>query len=275
VKRAILWCGQVEPNKRPRTFADKKPSKKEIKSVHDGPEMLWPYDDFSLQANGLELSFQAACKLGVRESEIYACVVQADLCPQGLQTEVRRATRDALERLLHDIVASGGRNDAILFIAVNHGSLQGLTTAEDVADPMRDDGDTILTPTQLDAIFHVIDGPQVLVIVTCHAGVFSSLGHENRCVVAACAAHERYLVPRCDNLCSPFLDELFGAWCGCSLDASVPGATLPLQEAFVRAKDRMSRVPGLSIPQIEGKATWPSSELERIGNWGKSTRRSD
>lgn len=263
MKRAILWCGQVEHDKRPHVHENDGPqSKKEKKLAENAPEALFPCDDFSLQANGLELAFQAACKLGVCESEIYACLVNADLRPQGLETEVRKATRNELERLLHELAERGESNDALLFIAVNHGSSSGLTTAEDVTDPMRDDEDTILTPSLLESYLQVIDGPQVLVIVTCHAGAFLGLGGENRCVLAACAADEQYLVPRCDNSRSPFLDELFGAWCECSQDDGVPRTTLPLEQAFLSAKGRMAKVQGLKTPHMAGKTIWPSSDAD-------------
>ncbi|HRI63702.1 MAG TPA: hypothetical protein PK156_05675 [Polyangium sp.] len=261
MKRAILWCGQIEHDKRLQTGGNNEPqSKKEKRLVESTPETRFPYDDISLQVNGLELAFQAACKLGVHESEIYACLVQPDLRPQGLQTNVRGATRDELERLLHEFANKS--TEALLFVAVNHGSSNGLTTAEDVTDPMRDDQDTILTPLLLEKYLQVIDGPQVLVISTCHAGAFLGLGHENRCVLAACAANERYIFPRSDNLFSPFLDELFGAWCECALHDGVPRTTLPLYDAFEKARERMSQVDGLMIPLIAGKTNWPPSNVE-------------
>ena len=233
MKRAILWCGQVLGSGGLGPLADTmRLSQKERRIADNEPDALFPHNDFTLQANGLELAFQAARQLGVEDSEIYACLVQEDLRPPGLQTEVRKATPSDLEKLLCEIRDCGEPDDALLFVAVNHGSSAGLTTAEDVSDPMRDDSETILTPTQLDIFLKIITGPQVLVIVTCYAGAFLALGNENRCVLAACGATERYLAPRCDGPRSPFLDELFGAWCGCAHDDGVPRATLPLEKAF-------------------------------------------
>lgn len=260
MKRAILWCGQVERGPIVRSMPDAvRQSQKERRIADNRSESLFAHNDFTLQANGLELAFQAACHLGIEESEIYACLVQEDLCPQGLQTAVRRATPSDLEKLLFEIGECSGHGDALLFVAVNHGSSRGLTTAEDVSDPMREDAETILTPEQLDYLLQPMTGPQVLVIVTCFAGAFLVLGNENRCVLTACAANERYFVPRCDNLRSPFLEELFGAWCAHSHDDAIPRVNLPLDKAFERAKERMSLVQGLSVPCAAGVATWPAS----------------
>lgn len=258
MKRAILWCGQVLSGGGFGPSANTmRPSQKEKRIADGEPEALFAHNDFTLQANGLELAFQAARQLGIDDSEIYACLVREDLRPRGLQTEVRKATPSDLENLLCEIRDCGEPEDALLFVAVNHGSSAGLTTAEDVSDPMRDDVETILTPTQLDIFLQAITGPQVLVIVTCYAGAFLGLGNENRCVLAACGATERYLAPRCDGPRSPFLDELFGAWCGCAHDDGVPRVTLPLEKAFERAKERMSSVQGLSVPCVAGVAAWP------------------
>ncbi len=263
MKRAILWCGQVEKGRIPQPdYNDKRLTNKEKLLVSNSPETLFPVDDFSLQANGLELAYQAARGLGVAEAEIYACLVQADLQPQNLKTEIRRATRDELERLIREISERSDATDTLLFIAVNHGSSDGLATAEDVTDPMREDVDTILTPERLQASLDILDGPQVLVLATCHAGVFLTLGRDNRRVLAACGADERYFVPRSDNICSPFLDELFGAWCGYAQNDAVPRAKLALDDAFARAKERMSIVGGLSIPQSQGTVIWPAHESE-------------
>jgi len=271
VNRAILWCGQVEKGQR---LSEKRPTDKEKRRAEVDPGVLYPYDDFSLQANGLELAFQAARNLGVSEREIHACLVHDDLQPRNLQTSVRRATREDLERLIYKIAAQSEPADALLFIAVNHGSLEGLTTSEDVMDPMREEADTILRPEHLEACLAPFEGPQVLVIATCHAGVFLALGGENRRVLAACAAEERYLSPRCDNLTSPFLDELFGAWCGCASSDEVPKAQLPLEDAFTRAKERMAAVDGLKVPHSAGCAVWPGAEAGEAGK-RKGTRRSN
>lgn len=263
--RAILWCGQVERGRTTYPLADAgRQSRKEKRIADNQSDALFAHNDFTLQANGLELAFQAASHLGIDESEIYACLVQEDLRPQGLQTQVRNATPSDLEKLLFEIRECSEPGDALLFVAVNHGSSRGLTTAEDVSDPMREDADTILTPEQLETLLQPMTGPQVLVIVTCYAGAFLGLGNENRCVLAACGANERYLVPRCDNPRSPFLEELFGAWCGYAHDDAIPRATLPMKEAFERAKERMSSIQGVSIPCAAGVATWPAPSIDSM-----------
>jgi len=105
VKRAILWCGQVE---RGQGLSEKRPTSKEKREAEVDRNVLYRYDDFSLQVNGLELAFDAARRLGVPVGEIYACLVQDDLQPQALQTAARRATRENLERLIHEIAEFGG-----------------------------------------------------------------------------------------------------------------------------------------------------------------------
>ncbi|HZF49662.1 MAG TPA: hypothetical protein VE093_13480 [Polyangiaceae bacterium] len=216
-------------------------------------------DDIRVQSNNLELAFTAACSLGVPLDEVYACLVDDDLRPQKMKTQPFRATAGDLDRLVKFIARRADPGDALLFIAVNHGATTGLTTAEDVADPLRDDELTVLTPDRLDACLRMLSGPQVLVVSTCHAGVFLPLAdtHPDRMVLAVCDAEETYSIQRTDCPVSAFLDELFAAWCECSLDDAIPKAKLPLDEAFLRAAERLAAQPGMTTPRRAGHAAWP------------------
>jgi hypothetical protein len=224
-------------------------------------DTLAPLDDFTIQANGLELAFRAARELGVPATEIHACLVREDLRPPKLETAVHGARIDDLRRLTRRMSAQSTANDALLFIAVNHGSIAGITTAQAVADEFDDEVPSILTPEMLDDCLSAIQGVQVLVLSICHAGTFLPLAKsDQRMVLAACASEEVHFVSREDQKWCSFLDELFGAWCACSLSDVVPPMRLSPSEAFETAKQRLTAVASRSSPLAAGSICWPSEQ---------------
>jgi hypothetical protein len=218
-------------------------------------------DDAKIQYNSLELSFQAALALGIAPEEIHACVIRDDLLPQGF--DVRRnhpATVDGLRRLVRSFALRAKPEDALLFIAVNHGNRSALATA----DPVDEFSDARvapqLTPAVLDDCLKPLRGSQIVVVATCYAGIFLSLEkRDDRAVLVACAAEEAYLVSREDCAWPAFLDELFGAWCECSLSDAVPRTRLSLQEAFDRAQRRLADENAPNLPLCAGAAAWPAA----------------
>jgi hypothetical protein len=248
-KRAILWCGQV---RRPsyRTYVKGR--------RHDTDDPLAPTDDFTIQANGLELAFEAACRLGVSPRDIHACLVDDALKPQKLQTQRRRATVADLQHLLKVIAAHAKPGDPLLFVAVNHGAKDGLVVTPEDMDEFSDDDSTttLLTPEMLDEFFRPLVGPQVIINTACHAGAFLRLAREGRAVLASCSEEEVYWISRHDKW-SAFLDELFGAWCKCALSDAVPRAQLSLDEAFSRAEERLTSAGARTKPLRAGAAAWP------------------
>ena len=264
-RRAILWCGQF---KRPVPAHDAWGIRLEVKKLQrEENARLLPADDFRIQVNGLELAFQAARALGVPRDEIHACLVDVDLAPRELATEPYEATITGLQRLVDRLRGRSTPDDALLFVAVNHGAMPPsgdvhevhLATAAPV-DPFADDDQLLarLTPCVLDDVLRPLAGSQVLVVATRFAGAFLPLGHEHRAVVTACAATEPHLVSRADGTCSAFLDELFAAWCGVRHSDAVPAAHLPLAEAFARARERLALPPSLNVPHYAGGTdVWP------------------
>ena len=123
-KRAILWCGHVrEPVMGRDEFG---------RTCEVGDSRLVS-DDAKIQCNSLELSFQAALALGVKAEDIHACVISEELLPQGFDSRRNHpATVDGLRRLVHRIASKAEPDDALLFIAVNHGNKTALATADPV-----------------------------------------------------------------------------------------------------------------------------------------------
>ncbi len=250
MKRAILWCGQI------RRAVNMRNSKGRVEERGD---FLLPLDDFTIQANGLELAFRAALALGVPASEIYACLVRDDLRPPELGTPVLGATLADLQRLASRISKKSTTADALLFVAVNHGSTNGLATAQAVVDEFDDDCETILTPNALGECLDTIRGMQVLVLSTCYSGTFLPLGKPDaRLVLTACSADEVHFIGRGDEKWCSFLDMFFGAWCGCSLSDAVPRSKSPPTEAFETAKQRLKAAAFRSSPMAAGSIRWPS-----------------
>ncbi|HSN99279.1 MAG TPA: hypothetical protein VLS89_13380 [Candidatus Nanopelagicales bacterium] len=249
-KRAILWCGQF---KRPEFGTNNKGRWQEI-----GDPTI-SADDFKIQANGLELAFEAVRALGVSRDEVHACLVNDDLRPQRLSTPPRRATVADLRRLLGTIKARAAPQDPLIFIAVNHGGSHGLVTADPVDEFGESSQQSLLTPLVLDECLGPLPGPQVIVIASCYAGIFLPLGasRPDRVVLASCAREEVYRIDRGDLARSAFLDELFGAWCAVSLSDAIPRERLSLDLAFDRARERLASQKASELPLRAGAATWP------------------
>lgn len=248
-KRAILWCGQV---RKPVFLRDAEGR------LREAGDPTLATDDSKIQANGLQLAFEAARALGVSPGEIHACLVSDDLRPEGLRTAPRRATVPGLQRLIAEISRQATPADALLFIAVNHGAEDGLLTADEVSEFDDDPQVVRLTPAVLDAALGRLAGPQVVVVASCFAGVFLPLGSRaERVVVVACAAGERHFIHLAQCAWSSFLDELFGAWCEVAFSDAIPRARLPLVEAFARAEQRLVAEQAPNRPLRAGSAVWP------------------
>jgi hypothetical protein len=186
-KRAILWCGQM---RRPNLGRD------EFGRTREVGDPLLASDDFKIQANGLELAFQAALSLGVTNDEIYIFVCDSELLPQRFHGASYQATVLELQRVILGIAGRAARGDALLFIAVNHGTPGGLLTSEPVSELDDESPITLLTPDALDHCLRPFQGQQVLVIAACYAGSFLPLGSADRAVLVSCAPHETYKIPR-------------------------------------------------------------------------------
>lgn len=250
-KRVILWCGHV---KEPALKRDR------FGRLCEGDDPLLGTDDAKIQRNSLELAYQAALELGVPRDEIHACVIRDDLLPQGFDPRFHHpATVDSLRRLLRTLTRRAEPEDALLFIAVNHCSQNALATADPVDELDEDRVASPLTPAVLDECLRLLRGPQVVVVATCHAGIFLPLAaREGRVILAACAADDVYLVSRQECAWSAFLDELFGAWCGFSLSDAIPRTRLPLDDAFARVAERLGAEQARNLPLRAGAAAWPA-----------------
>jgi hypothetical protein len=248
-KRAILYCGQV---KEPRIGRDECGRPCEVSDPLRGT------DDAKIQCNSLELAFGAALALGVPCPEIHASVLSEELLPQRFAGRHHPATVDGLRELVRNLARRAKPEDALLFIAVNHSNEKALVTADPVDEFDADRVVLQLTPEALDNCLRPLPGPQVVVVATCHAGIFLPLGErEGRAVLVACAADEVYLVRREGCAWPAFLDELFGAWCGFALSDAVPRTRLPLDDAFTQAEERLRAERAPNLPLRAGTAAWP------------------
>jgi hypothetical protein len=238
-RRALLWCGWANPA---RKF------------------------DFPASVRDLELSLRAARALGVRDEDIHAFLGHEDLLHPGLAVSQYPATVEALERAVKGLARGANADDALLFIATNHGEHHGLLTSAPVDEFASDDeGPRLLTPEVLRRCLDDVPGTQVLVFATCHAGIFLPLARNERVVLASCAEDQRYLV-QADPPCSPFLIELFRAWCSTELpgyETRFSPSIAELDAAFLQAEQQLSsgEYPAeykRLKPLRQGVAHWPS-----------------
>jgi hypothetical protein len=236
-RRALLWCGWANPA---RKF------------------------DFPASVRDLDLSLRAARALGVRDEDIHAFLGHEDLLSSGLAVSQYPATVDALERTVKGLARNADVDDALLFIATNHGEHHGLLTSAPVDEFSDDDGPQLLTPEVLRQCLDGLPGTQVLVFATCHAGIFLPLAREERVVLASCTEEQRYLVQE-DPPCSPFLIELFRAWCGTELpgyETRFSPSITDLDAAFLQAEQQLlsgaypAEYKRLK-PLRQGAAHWP------------------
>jgi hypothetical protein len=246
--RAILWCGTLR-ERRDRWAIDGP------RASPGDPED--PIYDRAAQVNGLELAFRAARARGARPRDIHACVCD-DLLPQEFATTRLPATLEALQRLTRSLALDAEEDDALLFIATNHGEQRGLLTSTPVDEFDDDAPPQFLTPDALDACLTPLPGRQAVIVAACYAGQFLSLGaRPGRVVLASCCADEVYLIRKDDEgACSAFLAELFAAWCGVGLSDGIPRGSLSLDDAFARATERLSAASAPNLPVRAGMASW-------------------
>jgi hypothetical protein len=213
----------------------------------------------------LDLAVRAARALGVRAEDIHAFLGHEDLLTPGLAVSQYPATVEALERVVARLARDSTADDALLFIATNHGERRGLLTSA-LVDEFADEEVTPrwLTPEVLRRCLEGLAGTQVLVLATCHAGIFLPLAREGRVVLASCSGDQRYLVQE-DPPCSPFFVELFKAWCCIELPGYVTRFSSGISEldaAFLQAEQQLGAYPASNEqpkPLREGAASWPLS----------------
>lgn len=237
-RRAILWCGWAVPTRKL---------------------------DFPASVRDLELAVRAAQALGVRQEDIHAFLGHEDLLTPGLDVSQYPATVEALERVVAGLMRGSTADDALLFIATNHGERHGLLTSA-LVDEFADEEATprLLTPEMLRRCLDGLPGTQVLVLATCHAGIFLSLARNGRAVLVSCSADQRYLVQE-EPACSPFLVELFRAWCCTELpgyETRFSSDISELDAAFIRAEQQLTSDAYSAEykelkPLREGLASWP------------------
>lgn len=237
-RRALLWCGWANPSRKL---------------------------DFPASVKDLELAVRAARALGVSDRDIHAFVGHEDLLSPEQVASQHPATPEALARVLSMLARGATAEDALLFIVTNHGERQGLLTSGPVDEFASDDeGPRFLTPELLRRFLDEVPGTQVLILATCHAGIFLPLARENRAVLASCAADQRYLV-QAEPPCSPFLIEIFKAWCGTELpgyESRFSRDIVDLDAAFLQAEQQLTRGAYSSEyerlkPLRQGVARWP------------------
>lgn len=148
-RRALLWCGWADPAR-----------------------VL----DFPASVKDLDLAVRAARALGVRDMDMHAFLSHADLISDP-EVSQHAATIDALERVVASLAREATADDALLFIATNHGEQLGLLTSGPVDEFSSDeDMPRHLSPAILRQCLDKIPGTQVMIFATCHAGGLSSLG---------------------------------------------------------------------------------------------------
>ena len=235
-RSALLWCGQANPNGR---------------------------FDFPASVRDLDMSVRAARALGVADENMHALVCRDDLLPPEFGPSRHPATVAGLKQATSMLAVDANPGDTLLFIATNHCDRRGLLTAAEVDEFADDDGPQLLTPQLLAQHLDPLPGAQVLIFAVCHAGIFLPLGERaNRLVLAACREDEAYYVQE-EPICSPFLLELFGAWCGiepAGYEARFSSSIVALSTAFTQAEERLANHPdrlNRLKPIRQGTASWP------------------
>jgi hypothetical protein len=118
--------------------------------------------------------------------------------------------------------------------------------ADDDPDP------AYVTPEFLQARLDTIAGQQVVLMATCHAGMFLSLGDDERRLVLASVESGRDYTHTGDHPPrSLFLYEVMSRWAGTSLASYQAPRACPLPEAVERACERCPS------GRFKGHATWP------------------
>lgn len=226
--RAMLWCGRIRPRQQlePTAFA-----------------------------NDIEMAVRSVLRRGVNPHDISAHVGDRSLLPDGFSGAPHEPTLDSLDRVMRSMAQDSKSEDAVIFVATNHGVRKGLLTAGEPPNPFADEEPkpVYLTPTFLQERLDAIAGQQIVLIATCHAGVFLPLGNERRVVLASCGADEKDYTYTGDHPPRAlFLYEVLSHWAGTSLGGYPAPEPCSLTEAFERA--RQNHCPHA---HCTGSASWP------------------
>ena len=232
--RAILWCGYIEPRR--------------------------PTEEAAIFRHDIELAIRAAHARGVPPDEIHALVCDRALLPDDFRGHWHRADWQSFQRIMGKLAQIATTQDACLFIAINHGDRDGLLIEREPASEF-DDGSVIdtpefLSPGLLARFLDAIEGQQIAIVATCHAGVFLAIESSCRMVCAACDENQplRWNIHEQHPPRNPFLYELLSHWGGVSLADYDAPTRCSLDDAF---RAIASEFPGSAI---RGRASWPDPE---------------
>lgn len=224
--RAIIWCGQIRPNS--------------------------PLDPVAFR-NDIEIAHRAAVRRGVDPREIQALVCDDALLPEEFSGQWHSPDLASLDRVTRALARTSTSQDGLLFIATNHCGYDGLLTEIEPPDEFADDepDPAYIHPASLQAYLDRIAGQQVVLVATCHAGMFLSLANERRLVLASCGNETDYTHTETHPPRSLFLSEVLSHWAGTVLGDYPEPEACPLLEAVERARTSCSR------GRFEGKVSWP------------------
>jgi hypothetical protein len=240
MKRAFIWCGVVRGEKKDH----------------------WD-TDFATSVHDIDLTVAAARALGVQGRDIWVFGCRDDLLPHGFTGTYLPATIDHLARVAADLAAASQEEDRLLFLATNHGDVDGLVQYTPPFDPYADaplDPPDRLTPEQLRRHLDLIRGQQVVIIGACHAGTFLSIGEEARRLVLGACAPDRVIYSSNDpQPRTPFIDEFLAHWAGVTLNSLAPPPRQSLDQAFafvLASPPRRPRTGEPIKPERRGSAAW-------------------
>jgi hypothetical protein len=227
----LLWCGQV----------------------HRGR-----VSDLAASRMDLQLATEGLARLGATLSTTFAFMSEEDARPNDFECDVYEAVPSELRKVCARIAESIAPGDAVVFVATNHGSTQGLLTSSTPDEYGDHAGEDLLTPACLEECLDLLQAPQLVTIAACHAGTFEPLGKAgSRAVFVGCGQAERLYIESGDRPNSPELAAFFGALCGVSID----GRPVPPRCDVAGATDvalsigRTLRPP--TTPALHGSSPWP------------------
>jgi hypothetical protein len=219
--------------------------------------------DFPASKSDVAISIRAARAQGVADRDIYPFLCDDGLLPGDFVEPSYESTAAELRRVIRGLEREARPDDRLLFVASNHGEQQGLLMAARY-DELGEDEPLHLTPGALDECLSRLAGPQLVIIATCHSGVFLQLGaRPDRLVITACNEHEIYHVSSdAEDAHSPLLRALLGGWCGVTLQDDPAPPRVSLDEAFDAARalemTRKDLDPSKRTePHRSGRVRWP------------------
>lgn len=216
-------------------------------------------NDAYASENDIRLALRVARALGFSSDEVVAFVTPDVALPREIALQRDVPTLARLRRFSSSFTE---KHDEVIFLATDHGDLDGLACHSEF-DPLMPSTPELLTPDVLGDVLMVLGSMALAIIGTCHSGTMLAAHRATVEVFTACPREERIIWSRDGGAPhTPFVRQFFESLAGVALDPMDDGP-LTLSQPRTLSHAIWKLLEGVDFPgprETKVRACWSGSK---------------